>query len=71
MNILAVLITIIAAITFTIKGVVNYQYGIPLFIGSIIGGYFGAHIAIKKGEKLLKIITIILSIGLLAKILLT
>lgn len=71
MNILAVLITIISAATFTIKGVVNYEYGIPLFIGSIIGGYIGAHIAIKKGEKLLKIITIIVSIVLLIKVLLT
>jgi uncharacterized membrane protein YfcA len=71
MNILSALITIIAAVTFTVKGVVNYQYGIPLFIGSIIGGYLGAHIAIKKGDKLLKVITILVSIGLLVKILLT
>lgn len=71
MNILAVLITIISAATFTVKGVVNYQYGVPLFIGSIIGGYMGAHIAIKKGEKLLKIITVLVSFGLLIKVLLT
>jgi uncharacterized membrane protein YfcA len=71
MNVLSALVTIISAVTFTIKGVVNYEYGVPLFLGSIFGGYLGAHIAIKKGEKLLKIITIVVSVGLLVKILLT
>lgn len=69
MNILAILITIISAATFTVKGVVNYEYGIPLFLGSIIGGYLGAHVAIKKGDKLIKIITIVVSVGLIIKVL--
>ncbi len=70
MNILAVLITIISAATFTVKGVVDYQYGIPLFVGSIIGGYLGAHIAIKRGERLIKFVTILVCVGLLIKVIL-
>jgi uncharacterized protein len=69
MSVLTVLIAFIAAVTFTIKGVVNYEYGLPLFIGSIVGGYLGAHIAIKKGEKLLKAITLLVSVALIIKVL--
>jgi uncharacterized protein len=71
MSVLTILIALISAATFTAKGVVNYEYGIPLFIGSILGGYLGAHIAIKKGDKLLKIITIVVSVALLIKVLFT
>jgi uncharacterized membrane protein YfcA len=71
MSVLTILIALISAATFTLKGVVNFEYGIPLFLGSIIGGYVGAHTAIKKGDRLLKLITIVVSIALLLKVILT
>ena len=71
MSILTILIAFISAATFTAKGVVNYEFGVPLFIGSILGGYLGAHVAIKKCDKLLKIITIVVSVALLVKVLFT
>lgn len=71
MNTLSVIITIASASTFIFKGVMNFEYGIPMLIGNTIGGYIGAHIAIKKGDKLLKIITIIISIAIIIKVLLT
>lgn len=46
-------------------GLVNYKYGIVSLITSFTGGYLGAHIAIKKGDKFIKNALAITS-GLLA-----
>jgi uncharacterized protein len=45
------LLTIISLVIFAINGIVNYAVGIPLLIGGVIGGYIGAHTAIKKGNR--------------------
>lgn len=39
---------------FAFKGIINYKSGIILFIGMALGGYVGAHVAIKKGDSWLK-----------------
>lgn len=41
-------------IILSFNGVVDYYYGITLFLGMLIGGYIGAHIAVKKGNKWVK-----------------
>jgi uncharacterized membrane protein YfcA len=53
---------------FMVKGAVNYEYGIPLFIGSVIGGWIGAHMAITKGNKLIKTLTVVIALLLICKI---
>ena len=57
-----------SAATFFLKGAINFEYGIPLFLGSVAGGWLGAHMAIKKGEKLIQWMTIILAILLIGKV---
>jgi uncharacterized membrane protein YfcA len=37
-------------------GLINFHLGIPMMVGSTIGGYIGAHTALKKGEGLVKTI---------------
>jgi len=37
-------------IIFALNGIVDYRIGIVLLIGMAIGGYIGAHIALKKGN---------------------
>lgn len=37
-------------------GFISYSHGIALMIGSLIGGYTGAHLAIKKGNTFVKIV---------------
>lgn len=71
MNTLSIIITVASASTFAFKGIMNFEYGIPMFIGNTIGGYIGAHVAIKKGDTLLKIITIIVSIAIIIKVFFT
>jgi uncharacterized membrane protein YfcA len=42
--------SILALVVFALHGIVNYAYGVFLLLGMAIGGYWGAHTAIKKGN---------------------
>lgn len=46
-----VAVTSISLFVFIVAGLVDYQFGIVAFITALIGGYGGAHLAIKKGDK--------------------
>ncbi len=39
---------------FAQNGIINYKLGIILLAGMTVGGYLGAHIAIKKGDRWIK-----------------
>ena len=41
---------------FAANGLINYKYGILLLTGNLIGGYIGSYLAIKKGERFVKIV---------------
>jgi hypothetical protein len=59
-SVLWFIISVISTVIFAFQGIIRYDYGFILLIGSLIGGYTGAHIAIKKGDKFVKILFIIL-----------
>ena len=44
------LTSLVVLVTFIRAGVVHYGYGITLFVGMLVGGYLGAHWAVKKGD---------------------
>lgn len=48
------LLSIFSLAIYARAGIVNYQSGAVLLVGMIIGGYVGAHVALKKGEKWIK-----------------
>jgi len=48
--------TIISASIFAYYGLIHYFYGIILLLGMLVGGYIGAHIAIKKGNNFIRMI---------------
>jgi uncharacterized membrane protein YfcA len=48
--------TLISTIIFAVYGLINYVYGIVLLAGMIIGGYIGAHTAVKKGNKFVRVV---------------
>jgi len=57
---------VLATAIFAYFGIINYQVGIVLFIGMMLGGYVGTHTAIKKGNKFVKLaFTIIVIISAL------
>ena len=47
-------ISIISLIVFGMNGLIDIFMGIAMFSGTAIGGYAGAHIAVKKGNKWMK-----------------
>ena len=60
------------AITLTVLGTVRWDWLLPLLIGSLAGGYLGANIAIKKGNRFIKrcfeAITLLMGLALIAKV---
>ncbi len=48
--------SIISLAIFAMNGLVNFYVGIFLFIGMMVGSYLGSHVAIKKGNRWVKII---------------
>lgn len=60
----------LSAVTiFIIKGLIDYRVAVVLFLGMLIGGYFGAHSAIKKGNRWLKMLMVVVIIASAIKIL--
>ncbi len=59
------------AITLSILGDVQWVWVVPLVIGSLIGGYVGANLAVKKGNQLIKrlfeCLTMVTGVSLIAK----
>lgn len=46
--------SIVATIVFIYNDLVNYSFGASLFLGSILGGYIGSKITLKKGNVFVK-----------------
>ncbi len=61
------------AITLSMLGEVKWEWIIPLVIGSLIGGYLGANIAVAKGnvwiKRLFEVLTIATGLSLILKVL--
>jgi uncharacterized protein len=47
-------VSIASLSVFAINGIINYKIGIVMLVGMTIGGYLGAHTALKKGNIWLK-----------------
>jgi len=62
--------SLIAVIIYMFAGIVNYEVGIALLAGSMVGGYLGAHTAVKKGDKFVKIVFAVIVVASAIKILL-
>ena len=55
-------LSLVSLITFMANGIVDYPLGISLFLGMLVGGYLGAHTAVRKGEVRVKTIFTIIVI---------
>ncbi|MFH0830106.1 MAG: sulfite exporter TauE/SafE family protein [Candidatus Aenigmatarchaeota archaeon] len=54
---------------FMLSGIVNYEVGLVLLAGMLVGGYLGAHVAIKKGNKFVKLMFSVVVIASALKLL--
>ena len=62
--------TISVIAIFLHAGLINFEIGVPMMVGSTIGGYVGAHTALKKGEGLVKSIFVIVVLASAIKLIL-
>src|SRR3989344_111609 len=49
-----IIMAISSVIVFALHGIIDYKVGIILLLGMAIGGYIGAHVALKKGNAWVK-----------------
>ena len=65
----AVAKSVVIFITIVAAGIVSWGHAIAILLGSSIGSYIGAHIAIKKGNRFVKVVYAILLVAMSAKLL--
>ena len=51
--------TIPALLVFILTDNINWYYGLTLSAGNAFGGWWGAKLSVKKGEKLIKVVLIV------------
>lgn len=49
-------------------GLINYRYGFFLLVGNIVGSHFGSKIAIKKGNRFVRVMIILLAIAVVLQL---
>ena len=54
MKIPGILLSITALTVFVANGIVDYQFGLAIFLGMLIGGWLGAHTALRNGSEWVK-----------------
>ncbi len=65
---LALLVVGASTITFLFKGAVNFSIGVPLMVSCAIGGFIGARLANRAGDKLIRMTFIALTTVLVLKL---
>lgn len=59
---------IASLVTFAIKGTVVWKIALPMAVGNIVGGALGARIAMKGGDRVVRLTVIAVSLALIAKL---
>ncbi len=62
------LTVLVSMIVFWNHGMINWQAAMPLTIGMAAGGWVGSHVAVKKGERAIKLAMAIASLGMAVKL---
>ena len=62
--------TLTALTIFILHGLVNWHFGLVLFAGMVIGGYLGAHLALKMGNAWVKVVFVIMVLVLTLRLML-
>ncbi len=57
-----------AMIAFAAKGLIVWQYALPMAAGQLIGGFLGAHLTIRVGRQLVRYAVIAVSIAMLLRL---
>lgn len=59
----------LAALTlFAARGLVAWQVSLPMAAGQLAGGWLGAHLAVRRGDRLVRAVTVATTLALAAKL---
>lgn len=64
----AFIYTFAVVLVFLFNGVINWEYGITLAIGTSFGGWLGSYFSIKKGDKWIKAFLLVTIIAMVIKL---
>jgi hypothetical protein len=53
-------------LTFLVRGLIVWEYALPMAAGQLIGGWLGAHTVVKGGRKVVRVFVILMSMAMLA-----
>jgi len=59
-----------AVLVFTTNGNVVWEVALPMGVGQLLGGVIGAHLAMKGGERIVRVVVLVVSGALIVKLLL-
>lgn len=62
-NAIGFLITIVAVAMFLFHGQIVWKFGLTMAIGNLLGGFAGAHLALRKGERLIFVFLIVVMVA--------
>ena len=57
-----------AMLLFALRGVVLWQLALPMALGQLLGGWVGAHLAIRGGDRVVRWVALTVVVGLVAKL---
>lgn len=58
----------IASVVFAASGLVDYRVAVPASVASFLGGWAGAHLAIKRGERFVRVVFFVTVLAMAVKL---
>src|SRR5947207_3169674 len=59
---------IAAAILFSSRGAIVWSLALPLAAGQLLGGFLGAHIAVRRGDRVIRAVVLVVVLALVVKV---
>jgi uncharacterized protein len=59
---------LVAMSLFALKGWILWKVALPMAAGQVAGAFIGAHITLRKGKAVVRIVTVLVCMGLIAKV---
>jgi uncharacterized protein len=63
-SVLGFVINGVAVVTFIVAGAVDWKHGIVMIVGGIVGGYLGAHYALKMPQSWIRVFVVLVGAGM-------
>ena len=55
-------------VLFAVKGWIMWQVALPMAAGQVVGALVGAHITLRRGHAVVRVVTVVVCLALIAKV---